>query len=127
MGRWSRRWWNHPLLDPANAPASATRANSEFAPPIDRRSRSGAATQFGGKNACWHYGPQQVRIDLNGRPSRCSDAPVAPAGSTFNLTGDWIASWRAALDESVNKRLLSTGESRELVRGDLGSGLNPGG
>lgn len=37
------------------------------------------------------------------------------------------AEWSDALDGAVNKRLLSTGESRELVRGDLASGLNPGG
>lgn len=32
-----------------------------------------------------------------------------------------------ALYAAVNKRSLSTGESRELVRENLGSGLNPGG
>ena len=31
------------------------------------------------------------------------------------------------LDEAVDKRDLSTGESRELVSENLGSGLNPGG
>jgi hypothetical protein len=31
------------------------------------------------------------------------------------------------LDGAVNKRLLSTGESRELVSENVGSGLNPGG
>lgn len=35
--------------------------------------------------------------------------------------------WSDALDGAVNKRLLSTGESRELVSENLGSGLNPGG
>lgn len=33
----------------------------------------------------------------------------------------------ATYNRAVNKRLLSTGERRELVRESLGSGLNPGG
>ncbi len=36
------------------------------------------------------------------------------------------AAWLAALDGDVNKRDLSTGETGELVRENVGFGLNPG-
>lgn len=46
-----------------------------------------------------------------------------------NLVTDGLRTGKVghALNRAVNKRLLSTGESRELVSENLGSGLNPGG
>ncbi len=35
--------------------------------------------------------------------------------------------WPPTLDGAVNKRNLSTGETREFAIENLGSGLNPGG
>jgi hypothetical protein len=38
-----------------------------------------------------------------------------------------LAVWATALDEAVNKRNLSTGETGELVLRNVGFGLNPRG
>ena len=35
--------------------------------------------------------------------------------------------WEAGLDEAVNKRFLSTGETGEFAGENVGFGLNPGG
>ena len=55
--------------------------------------------------------------------STMGSASRANSGETLGIEGLWTA----VLDEAVNKRDLSTGETGEFASENVGFGLNPGG